>query len=259
MGRGVVKDTGEESIGQFARRCWGEFVVGSWKDRLIAVALGYAFIFEGSRFMRSIWPSIWESVADNDHDREFWLVCKCNAPQLFCRFIPLTCLSDPLLGVASWAVPFAVVWLSNAFFAILYITKLPMCERYRIQKKWPWEGGEKARKEWRSMCLKSIALVLFNQLVVALPAALLNFNMQLKFGATASPGSMPSPWTIMGHLAVFMAIEDTLFYWGHRTLHHRSACPMLPLVAAFTTGVVCAIAGPFTSTFTSCTTTTIPQ
>lgn len=58
-------------------------------------------------------------------------------------------------------------------------------------------------------------------LIVTPLAAYFGFPLFQSFGMTVS-GSLPSAFTIVRDFVVCTAINDTLFYWVHRALHHKS-------------------------------------
>ncbi len=62
---------------------------------------------------------------------------------------------------------------------------------------------------------------LVGHLVIVPLAAYFGFPVFQSFGMTVS-GPLPSGLTVLRDFVVFIAINDTLFYWVHRALHHKS-------------------------------------
>eukprot|EP01135_Chromosphaera_perkinsii_P004770 Nk52_evm1s296 gene=Nk52_evmTU1s296 len=124
----------------------------------------------------------------------------------------------------SFALHEGVFIVLNVVMAIIYYVELPFFEKYKIQMKdWPWKRGPNERARWFSLVRKSIATVTINHLCLSLPSLYLsydnvhNWNL-MKFDLE----SFPEWYTVAFQITCFMIIEDTLFYWGHRTLHHKS-------------------------------------
>lgn len=119
-------------------------------------------------------------------------------------------------------VHIAMLLFGNVFFALLYWSDAFSCHHsYKIAvKRWPWQSQnvEEVRSFWLLM-YESIGLTLFNNLVLALPLAYLNFPMAKKLGYSADVKDIPSPLVVMVSLLAFVLIEDLLFYIAHRSLH----------------------------------------
>lgn len=119
-----------------------------------------------------------------------------------------------------------VLLLGNAFFYFLYRAQLPSIECYRISSKpWPWQS-EKTASTFSTTVWNGAGLALFN-LLLTLPLGWAGYPQVKQLGYSASMEDYPTTLTIFSQVLVFMVIEDTLFYWGHRTLHHPSLYPYI--------------------------------
>lgn len=105
---------------------------------------------------------------------------------------------------------------SNIVMYAIYRAAHPFFEKYRIlNEPWPWE---KNRAEFMKQLKKTIAAILFNNLVILplvffLPA-FLGFVMY-----DTGIFSFPSCAEIAIQIIFFMIVEDTAFYWSHRLFH----------------------------------------
>lgn len=110
---------------------------------------------------------------------------------------------------------------ANGFFGLCYAGIIPILRNYKIHPdRWPWESGdaEKRAAFWK-LLRKAILLTLFNNIVIAIPAAFGNFDMAKKLGLSTQLSDFPHPLTVFWQLLAFMLVEDVLFYTSHRTLH----------------------------------------
>jgi len=110
---------------------------------------------------------------------------------------------------------------ANGFFGLCYAGIIPILRNYKIHPdRWPWESGdaEKRAAFWK-LLRKAILLTLFNNIVIAIPAAFGNFDMAKKLGLSTQLADFPHPLTVFWQLLAFMLVEDVLFYTSHRTLH----------------------------------------
>jgi len=71
----------------------------------------------------------------------------------------------------------------------------------------------------RELIIECIKLLAFNQIVMIWPASYVIWLFGSSLGLHFSP-ILPPVQTILLHLFVFMLVEDCLFYWIHRGLHH---------------------------------------
>lgn len=120
------------------------------------------------------------------------------------------------------AVSGAMLLILNAFFYALYKLELPTVESFRISKRaWPWK-----KEEWSEKQRDAFGVVVYNgallaalNLALTIPLGWASYDGAAKLGYSAKEVDFPSAATMVWQLAVFVLIEDALFYWGHRTLH----------------------------------------
>lgn len=73
------------------------------------------------------------------------------------------------------------------------------------------------------MLLKTLAQLFVNQVLIALPTAYFMGDFARALGFSFAGGdAFPTLPTILLQVGIALLVEDTLFYWGHRTLHHPS-------------------------------------
>jgi len=96
---------------------------------------------------------------------------------------------------------------------LLYIFhRYSLFEKYRIRKhKYP---DQKLINE----CLKSMFI---NHFLLQWPLVIIIWNVFRISGIHFAP-TLPPLSTILFHMLLFILIEDFLFYWSHRLLHHPS-------------------------------------
>lgn len=112
-----------------------------------------------------------------------------------------------------------VLLLGNSFFAMLYYNSFSLVESHRISKNdWLFKGTTAQRTEFWRLVWSSIGLTLFN-VVLTIPLSYSNYSLSVFFGHTADLDKFPSSLSIVLHMLLFIALEDILFYVGHRTLH----------------------------------------
>lgn len=131
-----------------------------------------------------------------------------------------------ILGVA--ALHSLVMLIGNTYFYALYKLQIPSIEVYKAhQGSWPWLTGDKKKVEdFTRLCYQGLALTILN-ILLTVPLAWINYETSLKFGCSASLSSYPSTPLVVGQLMFFMLVEDTLFYWAHRTLHRPALYPYI--------------------------------
>ncbi|KAB1281681.1 Fatty acid hydroxylase domain-containing protein 2 [Camelus dromedarius] len=125
----------------------------------------------------------------------------------------LTGRVKPLHSFRAIQVPFLVYWSFSGLFLVVDTTGKPnFISRYRIQvgKNEPVDP-EKLRR--------AIHTVLFNQFVISLPITAFLYPI-LKLWGDPCRQELPTFHWFLLELAVFTLIEEVLFYYSHRLLHH---------------------------------------
>lgn len=152
---------------------------------------------------------------------------------LYCFFVVVPPLIQPKwnqivnffggeFGVVTYGVMtthLVVLLFMNTIFATLYYLRLPFFEQFKISpKKWNFEVPEKLQ-ECRNLIYFAIGLTLFNNFVLGLPAAMINYDMAKKLGLSVAIEDFPGPMKLFLTIIACMVIEDATFYTSHRTLH----------------------------------------
>ena len=114
--------------------------------------------------------------------------------------------------------------MMNLVYWSFYHFEWEFIARYKCNDlPWPWQEDPEA---WRSLCYKSIAVLLFNGNVMVVSA----FNLADYFGLveehSMSIEELPGTPKFMLTIAFFMFVEDFCFYWMHRFLHWRVIYPL---------------------------------
>lgn len=128
----------------------------------------------------------------------------------------------------TWCMNMGVQFFGSLLMLPLYLYNIPFFERFRLNAKaWPWQTSDPAAlSEFRAFLLRSVSLVLFNNLTIGLGGAWNMWWLRKLMGQEAiSVDEWPSTGTILLQLALCAVAEDAAFYWCHRTLHHPSLYP----------------------------------
>lgn len=123
------------------------------------------------------------------------------------------------ISLAMWGtyvVLIVIFWAFNGFLFVLDLTCWPQfLTRYKIQ-----EGKNTPVNKQKLM--SAILLVLFNQFVVSLPFMYVSFRVMKWRGCSFGP-ELPTFHWVLFEMIVFAVVEEVMFYYSHRLLHH----PML--------------------------------
>jgi sterol desaturase/sphingolipid hydroxylase (fatty acid hydroxylase superfamily) len=101
-------------------------------------------------------------------------------------------------------------WLGVAGFKL--IEQMGIFKKYKI---WP------DRKPKKGLHLKAVKLILLNEIFIQFPSIIVTFFMFSFLGMHFYPGNYPGIPLFIFQIIFFMLIEDTMFYWIHRLLHHK--------------------------------------
>ncbi|XP_008070910.1 fatty acid hydroxylase domain-containing protein 2 [Carlito syrichta] len=175
---------------------WGSmrktaFILGS--GLLLSVAFWNSVTWHLQRFWGAsgyFWQAQWEKLLTTFEGKE-WILFIIGATQL----------------------PVLFFWGFNGLLLVVDTTGRPHCiTRYRIQpgKNEPVDPV----KLWQA-----IRTVLFNQFVVSLPMVV-SFYPLLKWWGDPCRHDLPTFHWFLLELATFTLIEEVLFYYSHRLLHH---------------------------------------
>lgn len=110
---------------------------------------------------------------------------------------------------------------SNLAMLAIYAAELPFFEHFKIQASaWPWRRGAKERADYFALIRRSVLLVAFNQYVLTPFMLWTSYDLMRARGMSGDVSSVPHWYTSLWQIGVAMLVEDCLFYWAHRTLHH---------------------------------------
>ncbi|XP_056301708.1 fatty acid hydroxylase domain-containing protein 2 [Danio aesculapii] len=120
-----------------------------------------------------------------------------------------------LFFIGTMLVPTLSFWLFNALLMLVDITGKPnFITRYRIQsdKNNPVDSG----RLWHA-----VKTVLFNQVCLSGPVVALTFQLMRLRGDPCGPELPTFHWVLL-ELALCGLMEEILFYYTHRLVHHPS-------------------------------------
>lgn len=133
-----------------------------------------------------------------------------------------------LFVFGSWFLHLSVFVVLNSVMGVIYWLDHPFFEQFKVDAKpWPWKSTAPVREEYFSLVKKTIPLLLLNQSIISPVLAWFSWEDARKRGITASLDSVPQWYTTIWQIAFFMVVEDTLFYWAHRMLHHPKLYPYI--------------------------------
>jgi sterol desaturase/sphingolipid hydroxylase (fatty acid hydroxylase superfamily) len=114
----------------------------------------------------------------------------------------------------------ALVWLAaNGLYAAVYAARPAAMEAYKVStREWPWEGQPNEVAAFWARTRRSLAQIVFNNVVLALPLAAASATLSPRPNSI-SADAWPSHATFAWQLALFVLVEDFGFYWTHRALH----------------------------------------
>lgn len=118
-------------------------------------------------------------------------------------------------AIAVWAlniVAFIVYWCIGGLYTFIDLTGKPaFLLKYKIQEtaNYPVES----KRLW-----KVLGQVLFNQICVGIPFAIIGFELFKWRGYNC--GELPTFQWVLMELSIFILVEEIGFYYSHRLLHH---------------------------------------
>ncbi|KAJ3118838.1 hypothetical protein HDU96_007580 [Phlyctochytrium bullatum] len=121
--------------------------------------------------------------------------------------------SEQLFFGGTFIYSTAIYWICSLLYAVLDLWHAPR-EFFRLKIQ---DTKTTTLADFRKASLQ----VLFNQFFLNLPLGYLSRNMWESRGCSAS-APLPSPFILVRDLVAFGVIEEILFYYSHRMLHHRS-------------------------------------
>ncbi|XP_037934838.1 fatty acid hydroxylase domain-containing protein 2 [Teleopsis dalmanni] len=125
---------------------------------------------------------------------------------------------DPMLlwVFGSTIVVFTTYWLYAAFFTIMDITNRPtFLRKYKIQ---PGQNEPVDQKR----LINAIKVVLINQTVISTPIFYLLYKSVQSYQHLIPVRELPTFKKFVFDMAVITILEEFMFYYAHRLLHHKS-------------------------------------
>ncbi|KAH8265910.1 hypothetical protein KR038_010458 [Drosophila bunnanda] len=125
---------------------------------------------------------------------------------------------DPwrLWVLGSTVVIFSVYWLYAAIFTLMDITNRP-----RFLRKYKIQPGQNEPVDLRRLW-SAVKVVLFNLTVVNLLTSWVFFELVFKSENSSDIRVLPTFRRAVRDVATFVVLEEVMFYYAHRLLHHRS-------------------------------------
>jgi 4-alpha-methyl-delta7-sterol-4alpha-methyl oxidase len=103
----------------------------------------------------------------------------------------------------------------NLFFLVCYIFAFKGIEKYKVNNlEWPWIENPKM---WRKIWPDCVKTYLINQIVIFPPFFLL---ITWLFSTETSIERIPSAPLVFAQVIISTLLEDFIFYFMHRLLHH---------------------------------------
>ena len=109
--------------------------------------------------------------------------------------------------------------LGNSVFYVIYKLRWDFFERHKVQRNtpWPWDSPSAAPRFLTTV--RQGALLAALNVALSVPLGALSYANVKALGYSGAAAAFPSAFTMAWQLALFILLEDTLFYWGHRLLH----------------------------------------
>ncbi|KAJ3187228.1 hypothetical protein HK101_009435 [Irineochytrium annulatum] len=144
----------------------------------------------------------------------FWLASTESGHAVWDKYVVAGRSADFLFGWGTIIYSTALYWSHSLLMALLDLLRSPTTlYSLKIQH---------TKHQTPSTYLKAVRVVFLNQLLLNLPLSLLAATTWTSRGSRVDAGGMPTLWEIVRDLTVFGAVEEVLFYYCHRALHHPS-------------------------------------
>ncbi|KAH8287114.1 hypothetical protein KR054_003237 [Drosophila jambulina] len=125
---------------------------------------------------------------------------------------------DPwrLWVLGSTVVIFSVYWLYAAIFTLMDITNRP-----RFLRKYKIQPGQNEPVDLRRLW-SAVKVVVFNLTVVNMLASWVFYELVFKSTNSNDIRVLPTFRRAVRDVAAFVVLEEVMFYYAHRLMHHRS-------------------------------------
>jgi fatty acid hydroxylase domain-containing protein 2 len=117
--------------------------------------------------------------------------------------------------VGTTVFSFAVYWIFGGLFLMMDMTLSPKALRkYKVQPK----TNEPVNK---TALIDAIKTILFNQLVIGIPAAYASYSLKKLKGFSENFRQVPSFERVLIDLFVCIIVDEIGFYYSHRLFHYK--------------------------------------
>nr|XP_017028954.1 fatty acid hydroxylase domain-containing protein 2 [Drosophila kikkawai] len=116
----------------------------------------------------------------------------------------------------STVVIFSVYWLYAGLFTLMDITNRP-----RFLRKYKIQPGQNEPVDLGRLW-SAVKVVLFNLTVVNMLTSWVFFELVFKSENSGDIRVLPTFRRALRDVAIFVVLEEVMFYYAHRLLHHRS-------------------------------------
>ncbi|XP_037812553.1 fatty acid hydroxylase domain-containing protein 2-like [Lucilia sericata] len=148
--------------------------------------------------------------------QDSWITWGAKTQMAWNKLLDLT-TDDPriLWNIGSTLVVLVFYWSYATVFTFIDITNKP-CWIYKYKIQPGQNEPVDKRKLW-----KAIKQILFNQLVVTFLGLQIGNLLCFQYKTIDSIRQLPSMKTFLIDLALMAVLQEIIFYYGHRLLHHR--------------------------------------
>lgn len=189
---------------------------------------------KGKNSLVPIFEAIKRQLSEFNHDT-FWkvtgIVAFCLAIYLPWKFVSnFWWVVDSLAKDEGWR-SFLTIYLHSsfmmfglyAFYGLFYYLNHPLIERYKDNDvPWPWFIEE----DWKPKIWKAIWVNVFNHCGLTGLVGLVGvWSGSARFLMTAE--EVPTFLVYISQVFFLMMVEDTIFFWSHRTLHQPWLYPYI--------------------------------
>jgi sterol desaturase/sphingolipid hydroxylase (fatty acid hydroxylase superfamily) len=151
------------------------------------------------------------SLALQSYFSDYYSVCSALS-SFICSHVPYITLSpSSLTFTISLLIPLEAVFvILNTVLAVCY--KFDLFKSYKLHDEFP---------QW-SIIKECLIDVTIGHVIVRPIMLYFSYNLFVYFGMSSVPEDMPRLSAVYLQLFACMCIDDTLFYFSHRALHHAS-------------------------------------
>ena len=135
-----------------------------------------------------------------------------------------------LYWVGTAVVNIGIFAFINTIMLFIYTSKVEFFERYRIQRNKPWQWDSpnpRTVARWKELRTKALLMLAFNNFIMGPMLGYFGWDHAHAAGMSFALDAFPEWHTVTLQIFLFMLIDDTMFYWGHRLLHWKPLYPYI--------------------------------